>query len=74
MEFTNETWMWITTVGVAWVSLMALVLGLCVASGRSDRAAAKADDERRGPDDLVPFVRTHRFARRPARDRRLLRG
>ena len=68
------TWMWIATVGAAWIGLMMLVLGLCVASGRSDRAAAKADEERRGPEELVPFVRTHRFARRPARDRGLLRG
>ena len=66
--------MWITTVGVAWFGLMLLVLGLCVASGRSDRAAAKADQERRGPEELVPFVRTQRFARRQARDRGLLRG
>ena len=70
----TTTWMVITTIGVAWVALLTLVLGLCVASGRSDRAAARADAERRGPEELAPFVRTHRFARTHTRDRGLLRG
>jgi hypothetical protein len=51
-------WIWILAGGAAWLALLTMVVALCVAAGRADRAAERAEATR------TPDVRARRFARR----------